>query len=599
MLRVAKSLISLLTRDQARRLVKLQFFVVLAACLETVSIMSIAPFMGVVVDPTILNKAPLLTDVAAALGVFGVENIIIALGVIVVLLLALSTLVSTVTLWRLSLFGARFGMELGDRLYEYYISEEWLFHTENNTSDLVKQVSEDSLRVSDNVITPLLLINARLVVCVLIIGSMVLYNASFALSGIAIIGGFYFLIYAGLRKKLMANARQVSLMSAARFRVLMEGLRSIKDIILRSNDQYFSSHFSSAGRVLADARGGNLALAITPRYLIELAIFGALVTLMLFAITKDASGQSLLGSLPTLAFFGFAVFRLMPCVQQVYASSAQVKGNEYAFISIKDHLDKRSLAKTNRRLRDHAEKTDALTWVNKLQLVDVSFAYPNSDKPALRKVSIDIKKGEILGLVGDSGSGKSTLGDLLLGLLYPETGKVLVDGREINAGNISCWRNLVGYVPQTVSLLDTSFAQNIAFGVDQGSVDHEAVNCAIRDADLENLVNSYAEGVDFSIGEGGILISGGQRQRLALARALYRRAQFIVFDEATSALDLGTQRRVMESIVALKKNAAVVMITHSHNELAYCDNVCVLEDGEIIDLGPSKEVVSRNDRFLR
>ena len=134
MLRVAKSLISLLTRDQARRLVKLQFFVVLAACLETVSIMSIAPFMGVVVDPTILDKAPLLTDVAAALGVFGVENIIIALGVIVVLLLAFSTLVSTVTLWRLSLFGARFGMELGDRLYEYYISEEWLFHTENNTT---------------------------------------------------------------------------------------------------------------------------------------------------------------------------------------------------------------------------------------------------------------------------------------------------------------------------------------------------------------------------------------------------------------------------------------------------------------------------------
>jgi HlyD family secretion protein len=595
MYQIAKDLIALLSQDQAKALWRLQFFIVFAACLETISVMSIAPFMGLVVDMSLLDSMPYLATFASYFNVFETKMIVIFVGFGVIALLAVSSIVSMFTLWRLSLFGARFGMELGDRLFTLYMTEEWLFHTKNNTSDLVKQISEDSLRVADNLITPLLLINARLAVCFLIVLGMMLFNPLIALGGVAVLGCAFICIYSFLKLRLIANAITVTQMSAKRFRIMFEGFASIKDVILRSNYSYFVNKFSSSGRELAKARGSNLALAITPRYLMELVVFGSLVLLLLF-IVNDGRG-SLMDSLPTLAFFGFAVFRLMPGLQQIYASSAQIKGNEYAFTSIKEDLNRASLkvSALEKRVEGNIDLKIALN--NKISLKDVCFKYPEQTKFALDRISLDVAKGEILGLVGDSGSGKSTLGDLLLGLISPLSGEMVVDSEEIDSRNLTNWRNSVGYVPQAVTLLDTSFLENIAFGVDGSEIDHSAVNSAITSADLDTLISSNPLGVSGGVGEGGILLSGGQRQRVALARSLYSDSQLIVFDEATSALDAGTQERVMQSILMLKKNAAIVLITHSHATLSYCDKICLMSDGCLIDYGSAAELILRHDRF--
>jgi ABC-type multidrug transport system fused ATPase/permease subunit len=284
MYQIAKDLIALLSQDQAKALWRLQFFIVFAACLETISVMSIAPFMGLVVDMSLLDSMPYLATFASYFNVFETKMIVIFVGFGVIALLAVSSIVSMFTLWRLSLFGARFGMELGDRLFTLYMTEEWLFHTKNNTSDLVKQISEDSLRVADNLITPLLLINARLAVCFLIVLGMMLFNPLIALGGVAVLGCAFICIYSFLKLRLIANAITVTQMSAKRFRIMFEGFASIKDVILRSNYSYFVNKFSSSGRELAKARGSNLALAITPRYLMELVVFGSLVLLLLFIV---------------------------------------------------------------------------------------------------------------------------------------------------------------------------------------------------------------------------------------------------------------------------------------------------------------------------
>lgn len=595
MYKIVKDLIALLSPDQAKMLWRLQFLIVVAACLETISVMSIAPFMGLVVDMSLLDSMPLLATFSSYFNIFEPKMIVTFVGFGVIALLAVSSIVSMVTLWRLSLFGARFGMELGDRLFTLYMTEEWLFHTKNNTSDLVKQISEDSLRVSDNLITPLLLINARIAVCFLIVLGMVLFNPQIALGGVAILVCAYICIYSFLKVRLIANAITVTKMSAKRFRIMFEGFTSIRDVILRSNYYYFINRFSLSGRELAAARGNNLALAITPRYFMELVVFGSLVLLLLFIVNDGRA--SLMSSLPTLAFFGFAVFRLMPGLQQIYASLAQVRGNEYAFTSIKDDLNRASLKISALEKKFEGNFDLKIKLNNKISLKDVCFKYPEQSKLALDRISLDIVKGEILGIVGDSGSGKSTLGDLLLGLISPLSGEMMVDSEDINSMNLARWRNSVGYVPQTVSLLDTSFLENIAFGVEGAEIDHAAVEGAITASDLDSLISSNPSGVSGGVGEGGILLSGGQRQRVALARSLYTESQLIVFDEATSALDAGTQERVMQSILKLKKNAAIVLITHSRATLDFCDKICLISDGHLIDFGPTTEVTLRHDRF--
>ena len=595
MFKLVKNLLTLLSKDQIKVLTRLQILVVFAACLETLSVLSIAPFMGAVIDLEVVEKIPYLTGIAVYLGIVEPKSIVILMGSLVVLLLTLSTIISMVTLWLLSLFGARFGMVLGDRLFTLYMTEDWLFHTTNNSSDLVKQISEDSLRVSDNLITPLLFINARLAVATLIITGMVLFDPVIALLGVSILVGAYSLIYFVLRLKLVANAKMVTQMSARRFRVMFEGFASVKDVILKSNHDFFVDKFTRAGSDLAKARGSNLALAITPRYLMELIIFGSLVLLIVFIINDGSS--SLMDSLPALAFFGFAIFRLMPSLQQIYAGIAQIKGNEYAFTSIKDDLD-RYHAKFD--ASDGTKPSGTFRPINltdKVSLLNVSFKYPGKDEFALEEISLDISKGEIVGIVGESGSGKSTLGDLLLGLISPLSGKITINGKVIDEGGTENWRRHVGYVPQTVSLLDTSVLENVAFGVDEPQIDRSLVSAAIIAADLAVLMESSPLGLDAGVGEGGILLSGGQRQRVALARALYGNSELIVFDEATSALDASTQDRVMKSILKLKDSAAIVLITHSHANLKYCDKICLMSGGRLIDYGSAEYVIARNERF--
>ena len=592
MVSLVKILISLLTREQLRKLVFLQVLIVFAACLETISVMSIAPFMSVVVDQDVLNHLPFVIDFAAYFGFSTASSAIKLMGVSVIALLTFSSLTSMFTIWQVSLFAARFGMELGDRLFSLYMRSGWLFHTRANTSDLVKKISDDCLRISDNVISPFLLINARCAVCLLIGAAMIAYNTVLAVSGLLILSIAYMLIYFGLKKMLIKNAEIVTGMSAKRYRLLMEGFSSIKDVILRGNYSFFTNSFSSAGSSLAEARGTNLALALTPRYAMELVIFGSLITLIL-VILSGGDGE-FMSSLPTLTFFGFAVFRLMPCLQQVYASSAQIKGNEHAFRSIEEDLINASKVSPNND--SSAVKVPKLLLDFKVSLDNISFKYPASDDFALSNINLEFVKGEITGIVGDSGSGKSTLGDLLLGLINPTSGRIAVDDTLITANNCADWREIVGYVPQSVSLLDTSFVNNIAFGIDDGDIDIGLVEAVIRDADIADLVASESAGIYGFIGEAGVRISGGQRQRLALARALYRDFQFIVFDEATSALDSATQERVMTSIMKLKEKSSIVLITHSSETLKYCDNICVLQHGKVLDFGSRDSVMSRMDK---
>jgi len=227
-----------------------------------------------------------------------------------------------------------------------------------------------------------------------------------------------------------------------------------------------------------------------------------------------------------------------------------------------------------------------------INLSEISFSYQNAPMPALQGVSLVVKRGEAVGLVGPSGSGKSTLVDVLLGLLAPQSGEVNVDGKNIQ-DNLRSWQNQIGYVPQSIFLIDDSLRNNVAFGVSKSEIDEQAVRAAIRSAQLEEFVATLPNGLDTVVGERGVRLSGGQRQRIGIARALYHNPSVLVLDEATSSLDTETEHGVMQAVQALQGDKTVIIVAHRLSTVEYCDRLYRLEDSRIVDEGSFEEVINR------
>jgi ABC-type multidrug transport system fused ATPase/permease subunit len=243
-----------------------------------------------------------------------------------------------------------------------------------------------------------------------------------------------------------------------------------------------------------------------------------------------------------------------------------------------------------------ARFTEPLRLRDEISLKAVSYRYEGADRNALTCVDLAIKRGESVGIVGATGAGKSTLVDLILGLLQPTSGCVRVDGTDIHE-RLSSWQRQIGYVPQSIYLMDDSIRRNIAFGVDDEAIDAERVATALRMAQIEDFVQSLPRGLDTEVGERGVRLSGGQRQRLAVARALYHEPEVLVFDEATAALDSQTESELAREIQSLQRKKTLIIIAHRLDTVRHCDRLVFLIDGRVVDAAPFDELQLRNPDF--
>jgi ABC-type multidrug transport system fused ATPase/permease subunit len=252
------------------------------------------------------------------------------------------------------------------------------------------------------------------------------------------------------------------------------------------------------------------------------------------------------------------------------------------------------------RLTADAAEPERLGLRDELCLDAVSYRYPNATEQNLTDISLTIRAGERIGIVGSTGAGKTTLADIALGLLQPTGGHVRADGVEITGENLRAWQAGVAYVPQDIFLLDASIFENIAFGVPREQIDEDRVQEIARIAQLDGFVRSdLPQGYETTVGERGVRLSGGQRQRIGIARALYHNADLIVFDEATSALDNVTEREVMSAVDALPGDKTVLMIAHRLSTVKACDRIIVMDKGRIVGNGPWSELMAHNAAFRR
>lgn len=567
------------------------------AAVSAVSVGSVMPFLAVLSDPSRIETTPALAWAYERFGFASDYGFLVALGLASFAMIALASLAQIVNTWRVARFSTMLVHTISCRLLASYLAQPYEFFLNRHSGEMGPKVLAESGEIVGRFFGPAALLIASSLTMVAIVALLVVVEPVVAVSAFTVLGGSYALTYLTVRGMLKSFGQVRIEANRQRFRMSNEALSGIKDIKLLGREAFYLKRFADPSRCLAEANVKANVLSGVPQIALQAVALGGVILLCVVLVDPAAlsSGAALGGILPVLGVFALAGQRLMPQLGLLYQSLAQIQTGTAAVDAVYEDL---ILGGNTRPLSEHAPPT--LGLVRSLCFENVSYTYPNADKAGIRDVSLSIRAGEKIGIVGSTGAGKTTLADVILGLLAPDEGRIVADGVEITKENVSSWMQGVGYVPQDIFLTDAPIAENIALGVPPNQIDHDRVRRAARIARIDRFVEEeLPEGYQTQIGERGVRLSGGQRQRIGIARAMYHDADLIVFDEATSALDNLTEAEVMKAIDALPGNKTVVIIAHRLSTVKQCDRIVVLEKGQLVGCDNWASLMERNEIFRR
>jgi len=591
MFKLIKKILISLNSSQRKRLYALQILIVIMAVMEIIGVASIIPFMALVGDMSKLQEDNFIAELYKMSGIISESQFIFYLGIGVLIMLVVSAFISMFTTWMQSMLANRIGSEIADRLYKHYLMQNWLFHASGSSAQLTKKIAVETQRVTGHILMPLMYLNAKTILVLLMVISIFIYEPKVAIIGFVTFALSYLFLFTVVRLRLQTNGRTISKVNEQRFRLMNEAFGGIKDVLLLGRDGDFISRFKESGIKLAYSLGNNGALINVPRYFMELVAFGSMIAIILYLIANYDSDLGII--LPILSVYALASVKLLPAFQNIYASIASIKSHGAAFESIQEDLANATINKN----RKPATEKKYLYPKESISLENITFTYPSIEQPALKNLNMKIQANTVVGIVGPSGSGKSTLIDILLGLIEPQKGSLNVDNKIITSKNCRSWQNTIGFVAQSIFLSESSIAENVAFGIPKEEINIDHVQQALKLAHLDDLVNTLEKGIFTKVGERGVQLSGGQRQRVGIARALYYEAQVLVFDEATSSLDGITEKMIMEAIHEFSGKKTIIMIAHRLKTVQKCNQIFFLDKGRVVDVGTYDELLSRNEHF--
>ena len=399
----------------------------------------------------------------------------------------------------------------------------------------------------------------------------------------------YVITYAFVRKYLVYLGKERLKKNKLRFTAVAEVFNAFKEIKVGVLEKIYIKRFSEPAKILARHEASAKVLGSIPQFALEAIAFGGMLLLILFLMSKTGTLNTVL---PLIALYAFAGYRLMPAIQRIYSLS-QLRFVGPSLDALIEDLE-------NLKQFNLYENKKFLKFKEKVTLNKVHFNYPNSTKSVLNDISLCIPAQSTIGIVGPTGSGKTTTIDIILGLLKPTKGTLEIDNTTINRENYRSWQRTVGYVPQEIYLSDDTVASNIAFGVDKEDINQEAVENAARISNLhEFVINELPMQYNTNVGERGIKLSGGQRQRIGIARALYHKPQLLILDEGTSSLDNITEHTIMDTLNRIKKDITIILIAHRLNTVKNCDNIFVLQDGQVKEHGSYDDLIKTSKTFQK
>jgi ATP-binding cassette, subfamily B, bacterial PglK len=580
---VLGSIWALLSASQRRGAMLMLCLMLIGMVLETLGVGLVLPALAAMTERDAPMRYPLLARLIVWMGNPDRERLVATGMVFLVGVYAVKAMFLAFLAWRQMKFVCGVQADLSYRLFAKYLRQPYVFHLHRNSAQLIRNaLTETNLFAQTTLMAGLNLLTELLVV-IGVITLLLVMEPLGALAVMAVLGsagwGLHRLTHEGLLR--WGQARQLH--DGLCIQHLQQALGGAKDVKLLGREESFLEKYKLHAIGSARATRFVQTMQQMPRIAIELLAVSGLATLVLIMIGRQESLESLL---PTLGLFAAAAFRLMPSANRLLGALQNVR---YSLPAI-DVLSHEFRAEEE---VEQVRRSGRVGFERVLRLNRVTFRYPAAAEPTLRNVTLSVPCGACVGIIGESGAGKSTLIDVMLGLLRAEEGIVSVDDIDITE-NVRGWQDLIGYVPQSIFLTDDTLRRNVAFGLADDKIDEANVTRAVRAAQLDEFVSVLPDGLDTKVGERGVRLSGGQLQRVGIARALYHDPVVLVLDEATSALDSATERSVMDAVHALRGRKTVIIVAHRTSTVERCDRVFRIERGQILKEGPPALMLSNS-----
>lgn len=585
MYRTLKKLISLFDARTRAQFAVLFVLMLVTAILETIGIGLIMPFIAIITDPSIIDHNMWLRSAKHIFGIVKPSDFLLYMGVALVLFY----IVKNICLGLSSYLQLRFIFSkraaLGERLLRSYLFRPYVFHLEHNTSELLRNISVETIRVF-NFVQSFLKMCSEGCIFACIIAMLLWVNPVIVLFTVGVLGITSGLFYKSVSSYLKSLGQKVQTSQKYVNQAILEGLGAIKEIKVAGCETYFPGSYYRNMMDNARANWRYSTINTVPKLALEvIAVAGVIIIILIYQI----QGQDIRLLLPTLSLFAMATVKSMPSLAQIVINLQNVRFDSVAVdIVHSDMADIRPLTPLRRG--------SPLAFNSKLDIRDVSYIYPDAKQAVLQKIFMEIKKGHAVAFAGTSGAGKTTLVNIILGLLNPTQGSIYADNRNI-FDDLSAWQGMIGYVPQSIYLLDASIRKNIAFGLKDDEINEDKIRDAVKTAKLDTFINSLTDGLNTIIGENGVRLSGGQRQRLGIARALYHEPEVLILDEATSSLDAETEKEVSSAIEAMSGKKTMIIIAHRLSTIQKCDRIYYMKNGTIAASGTFAELMAANREF--
>lgn len=573
---IFKKLNYILDKRQKINIVVLAVMIFIGGILETLSISAMLPVVWVIIDAESVQQNKYCQWAMDFLHLHDMHEFIITL---LALLMIMYLLKNAYLLWLTSeqnrfISGNR--NKIISQVLREFLNRPYEFYLDADIPTVFRLTDSDIPNVF-SILMALISLASETVVFVLICGVLVATDWRLVLFLVIISGIVTIVMFKVLKPRLnkLGTTNQAIQSRIAKWRI--QAIYGIKDVKVLHRESFFADNYESNGKIGARLNQKYAVINAMPRLLIE-SIF--MVSILGYLIVCVAAGDDMKQMIPTLTAFGLAAVRLMPCVNRINTYLTDISYFRPCLDYVYENMNINEISKKTNQTLLPVDETKTMQLKNRIELKNIVYAYPNTDTLIFDHADMTVPFGKSVGIMGPSGAGKSTIVDILLGLLKVQEGQILCDGDNV-FDNYPAWLSQIGYIPQSIYLVDEPIRNNIAFGIADDEIDDNRIWQVLEEAQLKEFIQTLPEGLDTAIGDRGVRLSGGQRQRLGIARALYHNPEILVFDEATSALDNETEAAVMEAINSFHGKKTMVIIAHRLNTIEKCDIIYKVEGGKI------------------
>ena len=572
----------LFDRKQKKQILGLAVLILIGGLLETMGVSMLLPVVQAIMDPEAIMENELVGVAVDALGIqTSRQLIILMLGSLIAVyviknayLLFQTYVQNTFVTRNRNRMISRVMREFLGRPYEEYLGAD---------IPTVFRLTDSDIPNAFQLILVLIQMVTEIVVAGSLCVVLVVVSPAMSLFILCIFLGMTLVITKILKPRLNAIGHRNQQIQSRIAKWRIQSIYGLKDVKVLHREEFFVRNYYESGAMGADVARNYAVFNNLPRLLIE-TIFMA--SMLFFIMLYMLRGGNITVLIPQLSAFAVAAIRVMPGTNRINTYLSEIAYAQPCLDYLYENLTANMKMDVNGSVTgltaDGQGQAARTSLQDKIVLDHITYAYPNTDKNIFTDAHMEVKKGQSVGIMGPSGAGKSTVVDILLGLLRVQAGTITCDGVDI-FDNYADWLGKIGYIPQSIYLIDESIRDNIAFGIDADQIDDKRIWEVLEEAQLKDFVQELPEGLDTTIGDRGVRISGGQRQRLGIARALYHNPEILVFDEATSALDSDTEKAVMDAINSFHGRKTMVIIAHRLNTIAKCDVIYKVEGEKITE----------------